>query len=525
MEANLRRLKHKSDENAVQPSKQLSATSSTTQLDTQAPRRALQPLEQNAVGNMPSLPRSRASLPPVMNAGPAGPTSVMQNGESVMGMTSMPALTAAVTQSMPAINTVPAMTAMAAMPNAMTGMSAAIAAMPNTEPDAMRAESGSNCGSLNSDATIDDVNLDANISAYSEFDDAQLLAHDHSHTAAFSDDENDVLDETQLKIAVLGQPISACNPNALFPIETLDSRMTLMKCAEIVANTPGVLDSEDEDMWDSSMVLEYSEDIFRHLRVMELRLLPNKGYMEIQKELTWPLRAVLIDWLVTSHHGLNLLPETLFLCVNYIDRFLSLKEISLSRFQLVGAVALFLAAKFEEINYLSVQDVSHMVENNYPPEEIIRAERFMIDILDFNLGYPGPMSFLRRVSKADDYDLECRSLAKYLLEITIMDERFVGTPASWSAAVSHYMARFMLRQGPWTPKHIYFSNYTEEQLYPGVLAIREDIQDPKTHHKAIFEKYSERRFRRASVFVQNWVQFAHKHPEIDFVSVPSGPFV
>lgn len=346
------------------------------------------------------------------------------------------------------------------------------------------------------------------------FDDAQLLSS-HDHTTSFADDETDLNDIEKLRAAIQSQPDEECNPEALFPVESVTARLMFDRCSQIVRDTKGVLDDEDEDTWDAGMVLEYSDEIFRHMRVMELRLLPSKGYMRIQGEFNWSLRRALLDWLVKLHHRFNLLPETLFLCVNYIDRFLTLREVPIAQVQLFGAVALFVAAKFEEINYLSVQEVGQMVEYTYETEDILRAERYMIDVLDFNLGYPGPMSFLRRVSKADDYDLETRTLAKYLLELTIMDERFVAAPPSWTAAVAHYMSRHMLRKGDWTPKHVYFSTYTEDQLRPGAKAVRQTLENPLEHHAAIFEKYSERKFRRAASFVQNWISYAKEHPETD----------
>jgi len=139
----------------------------------------------------------------------------------------------------------------------------------------------------------------------------------------------------------------------------------------------------------------------------------------------------------------------LFLCVNYIDRFLSSKIVSLGKLQLVGATAIFVAAKYEEINCPSVSEIVYMVDGGYTVDEILKAERFMLSMLQFELGWPGPMSFLRRISKADDYDLETRTLAKYFLEVTIMDERFVGSPPSYVAAGAHCFARMMLKKGDW----------------------------------------------------------------------------
>ena len=178
-------------------------------------------------------------------------------------------------------------------------------------------------------------------------------------------------------------------------------------------------------------------------------MLPNAHYMDNQAEIQWSMRAVLMDWIVQVHHRFNLLPETLFLCVNYIDRFLSCKVVSLGKLQLVGATAIFIAAKYEEIDCPSVQEIVYMVDGGYTVDEILKAERFMLSMLQFELGWPGPMSFLRRISKADDYDLETRTLAKYFLEITIMDERFVGSPPSFVAAAAHCLARMMLKKGNW----------------------------------------------------------------------------
>ncbi|KAH8146263.1 uncharacterized protein LAJ45_09705 [Morchella importuna] len=262
---------------------------------------------------------------------------------------------------------------------------------------------------------------------------------------------------------------------------------------------------DEEDEGDISMVAEYGEEIFEYMRELEIKLLPNATYMDHQSEIQWSMRAILMDWLVQVHTRFNLLPETLFLCQNYVDRFLSSKVVSLGKLQLVGATALFVAAKYEEINCPSVHEIVYMVDNGYTAEEILKAERFMLSMLNFELGWPGPMSFLRRISKADDYDLETRTLAKYFLEITIMDERFVGSPPSFLAAGAHYLARHMLKKGEWSPAHTFFSGYTATQLEPLIHTLVECCENPKTHHGAVYEKFADRRYKRASLYVQNWI--------------------
>lgn len=266
------------------------------------------------------------------------------------------------------------------------------------------------------------------------------------------------------------------------------------------------LDEDDEDTYDVTMVAEYSPEIFNYMHELENKLLPDPQYMEHQDELKWEMRAVLIDWVVQVHNRFNLFPETLFLTVNYIDRFLSKRKVSLSRFQLVGAVALFIAAKYEEINCPTVQEVAYMADNAYSIEDFLKAERFMIDVLEFDMGWPGPMSFLRRTSKADDYDYETRTLAKYFLEITIMDAKFVASQPSWLAAGAHYVARKLLDKGGWSETHVFYSGYTESQLRPLAEVLLKNCREPEKNHKAIFEKYKERRYKRSSLFVQDYFQ-------------------
>ena len=200
------------------------------------------------------------------------------------------------------------------------------------------------------------------------------------------------------------------------------------------------------------------------------------------------MRSVLMDWLVQVHRRFQLLPETLFLSVNYVDRFLSCKIVSLGKLQLVGATAIFVAAKYEEINCPSVQDIIFMVDGGYTVDEILKAERFMLTMLQFELGWPGPMSFLRRMSKADFYDLETRTLAKYFLEVIIMDERFVGCAPSFTAAGAHCLSRFMLGKGDWVSRFaIYFAERPltppQTESWPRLLLQLHVLPDSTAHHR------------------------------------------
>lgn len=177
--------------------------------------------------------------------------------------------------------------------------------------------------------------------------------------------------------------------------------------------------------------------------------MPNPNYLVNQPEIRGNMRSILIDWLVEVHWKFKLLPETLFLTVNIIDRFLSLRVVHLTKLQLVGVVAMLIASKYEEILAPSVSNFVYLSDNGFDDKQIIEAERYVLAALGFNLAYPNPMVFLRRVSKAEDYDIQTRTVAKYLMEITLIDPSFISVYPSVIAAAAIWLARKMLDRGEW----------------------------------------------------------------------------
>lgn len=212
---------------------------------------------------------------------------------------------------------------------------------------------------------------------------------------------------------------------------------------------PGVKDLDSEDLDDPLMAAEYATEIFEYLRDLECESVPNPDYMAHQDDLEWKTRGILIDWLIEVHTRFHLLPETLFLAINVIDRFLSEKVVQLDRLQLVGITAMFIASKYEEVLSPHVANFVHVADDGFSEQEILSAERFVLSTLDFNLSYPNPMNFLRRISKADNYDIQSRTIGKYLMEISLVDHRFMPYRSSHIAAAAMYLSRMILDRGEW----------------------------------------------------------------------------
>ena len=68
-------------------------------------------------------------------------------------------------------------------------------------------------------------------------------------------------------------------------------------------------------------VSEYSQEIYKFLKDREGEVMPKWNYMERQTDVTYSMRAILVDWLVEVAEEYSLGSETIHLAVSYIDRF------------------------------------------------------------------------------------------------------------------------------------------------------------------------------------------------------------
>lgn len=268
---------------------------------------------------------------------------------------------------------------------------------------------------------------------------------------------------------------------------------------------------DTEEARDISMVAEYAQDIFDYMACMERESMANPSYMDFQDEVQWHMRATLIDWLLQVHMRYHMLPETLWIAVNLIDRFLSARIVSLAKLQLVGVTAMFIAAKYEEILAPSVEEFVYMTDGGYSREEILKGERIVLSTLDFNIStYCSPYSWVRRISKADDYDIQTRTLCKCLMEVTLLNHLFLRIRPSMIAAIGMFLAKRMLG-GVWDDAFVYYSRFTEAQLLPGANLLLEKLMEPGFEEQFVYKKYASKKFLKASIYARNWA-LRHRGP-------------
>ncbi|XP_012865394.1 PREDICTED: G2/mitotic-specific cyclin-B2 [Dipodomys ordii] len=216
-------------------------------------------------------------------------------------------------------------------------------------------------------------------------------------------------------------------------------------------------DIDNEDWENPQLCSDYVKDIYQYLRQLEVLQCIKPRFLD-GRDINGRMRAILVDWLVQVHSKFRLLQETLYMCVAIMDRFLQVQPVCRKKLQLVGITALLLASKYEEMFSPNIEDFVYITDNAYTSSQIREMETFILKELKFELGRPLPLHFLRRASKAGEVDVEQHTLAKYLMELTLLDYDMVHYHPSKVAAAASCLSQKVLGQGKWAIKNKYSSS-------------------------------------------------------------------
>ena len=111
-----------------------------------------------------------------------------------------------------------------------------------------------------------------------------------------------------------------------------------------------------------------------------------------------------------------------------------------NKLQLVGVSAMFIASKVEEMYAPEINDFVYITDNAYTAAEIRQMELRMLNTLGFNFSRPLPLHFLRRNSKAGDVDVLQHTVAKYLIEMSLLEYDMAHVPPSLMAAAALFLS-------------------------------------------------------------------------------------
>ena len=146
--------------------------------------------------------------------------------------------------------------------------------------------------------------------------------------------------------------------------------------------------------YDLQFAEEYQEEIIPYLISLENEKRINPNYMSKQNDINEKMRMILIDWLIEVHLKFKLLPETLFLTINFIDRYLQNNQTPRDKLQLIAVSSLLIACKYEEIYPPEISSFVYITDNAYTKEEILNYEIKILGDLEYDVTYPTSLRFL-----------------------------------------------------------------------------------------------------------------------------------
>ncbi|XP_024047212.1 G2/mitotic-specific cyclin S13-7 isoform X2 [Citrus clementina] len=230
------------------------------------------------------------------------------------------------------------------------------------------------------------------------------------------------------------------------------------KAACVITDKPKdlIVNIDAPDVNDDLAVVEYVDDIYMFYKLTE-----EEGrvhdYMVSQANINAKMRTILVDWLIEVHNKFKLMPETLYLTVNILDRYLSMKTVNRRELQLVGISSMLIACKYEEIWAPQVND--------------------FICISDY--AYIGS---------------EMENLVFFLAELGISHyPTVICYCPSMLAAASVYAACCTLNKSPlWTETLKHHTGYSEEQLKDcAKLLVRFHLAAAESEQKlGVYKKFS-----------------------------------
>ncbi|XP_054168563.1 G2/mitotic-specific cyclin-B3-like [Oppia nitens] len=236
----------------------------------------------------------------------------------------------------------------------------------------------------------------------------------------------------------------------------------------------------------------YSADIFRYYREKEANK-PIKKYMHSQPEITKAMRSVLVDWMVEVQESFELNHETLYLAIKLMDHLLTKEQIPKVQFQLVGATVLLIAAKFDERIPPAIEDFLYICDDAYTRNDVILMEMRILKAIDFDLCFAISYRFLRRYARCAKLSMETLTLARFILEMSLMEYEIIEEADSRVAAAALMLALRMKGQTDWNETLEYYSGYKSSDLLILMYRLNEIITT-QTKNKTIRTKYSHKIF-------------------------------
>ncbi|KAL7670909.1 hypothetical protein ACOME3_005825 [Neoechinorhynchus agilis] len=187
-------------------------------------------------------------------------------------------------------------------------------------------------------------------------------------------------------------------------------------------------------------------------------------------------RSFVINWLISKcfllgiwvniHRRFHMKQETLQLSIRYFDKYIENVQYSHGEVQLIALTSLFIASKYEETYIPTLDDFLFLTDGSYEVQRMLDFEQRFLTILNYELGLPSPINFLKRASKISGVNHATYLFALYLIELWFFDLELVR---QWSpshvASVALYVSMVGHNVVPvWSPAVAFHMKVSEDQV-------------------------------------------------------------
>jgi hypothetical protein len=171
--------------------------------------------------------------------------------------------------------------------------------------------------------------------------------------------------------------------------------------------------------------------------------MPSAEAMDQQPELKWHMRTCMIDFLLKTHFISSLLPETLFLAVNIMDRYTSRCMVPKTHFRLLACTSLWIAAKFEDgIDKIMIDELLDAANNEFEKCALVKMEYHILSVLQWRVDHPTAVAWLHILSTGPcDEDLRVQHVSLFIMTVTLYTREFINFPPSTIALAAVTLAR------------------------------------------------------------------------------------
>ncbi|KAE9383200.1 hypothetical protein BT96DRAFT_951551 [Gymnopus androsaceus JB14] len=245
--------------------------------------------------------------------------------------------------------------------------------------------------------------------------------------------------------------------------------------------------------------------------------MPSIQSMDQQPEIGWHMRPCLVEFLVEIHFSFHLRPEILYLAINIVDRYVSRRIVFIEHYQLIGCVALWIAAKFEDVKERvpSIKDLVQMCHDAYEESAFRQMEGYILSTIQWTLGHPTAETWLGILCSRGPRieEPKVQHVARFLMEITLFYREFVKYPPSLISRAALALSCFLCRQ----PER-FMDSETDECMEILDLLDTRFAKHGKNLSKVLVKKYSDACYSKVATFV---IQFYLQGGRFARVTIPS----